>query len=115
MIRAEADQIQVSKSRGVQIQWKDGHRSEYGLKYLRERCPCASCTGAHGHAPEAPAAENSPFPMFKPALKLDGVEPVGRYGLQFEWNDGHSTGIYSFDYLRQICTCADCAAGSQES
>jgi len=99
--------IDVSLSSGVTIDWADGHRSAYRLEYLRERCPCATCTGAHG----TPKPEPSPFQMFAKALKMDAVEPVGRYALRFLWNDGHTTGIYSFEHLRGICPCDACRSG----
>ncbi len=38
------------------------------------------------------------------------AELVGRYAVQIFWNDGHSTGIYTFDYLRSLCSCAECIA-----
>jgi DUF971 family protein len=38
------------------------------------------------------------------------AELVGRYALQIFWNDGHSSGIYAFDYLRRLCPCAECMA-----
>ena len=100
--------IEVSLSSGVQIDWKDGHHSEYGLPYLRDRCPCATCTNAHGDSPPVPP---SPFEMFKKRLQLAGVEPVGRYALRFLWSDGHNTGIYSFEHLRDICPCDACRSG----
>jgi len=46
--------------------------------------------------------------MFKPALKMLGVEPVGNYAIRINWSDGHSSGIYSYDHLRRICQCAEC-------
>jgi DUF971 family protein len=96
--------IDVSLSTGVNIDWTDAHRSEYSLEYLRGRCPCATCANSSGK----PAEPQNPFQMFKKVLKMDAVEPVGRYALQFKWNDGHSSGIYSFDYLRDICPCPQC-------
>ena len=69
----DPEHIAISKSKGIKIDWKDGHRSEYGLQYLRDQCPCATCTNAHG-TPAAPPA--TPFQMFQPALKMLGVEPV---------------------------------------
>ena len=108
MSPADPSNIDVSLSSGVRIDWADGHHSGFALDYLREKCPCAACTtGKHKHA--SPAA---PFQMYRKALKLDGVEPVGRYALQFKWNDGHSSGIYSFEHLREICPCAECSAKS---
>jgi len=46
--------------------------------------------------------------MYKPALKMLSVEPVGGYAIRIAWNDGHSTGIYSFDHFRKICPCDEC-------
>jgi len=89
--------IAVSRSKGITIEWGDGRRSYYDLRYLRDRCPCASCSGTHGKTPQA-----SPFPMFQPALRIVEVEPVGNYALRIRWSDGHSTGIYSYDYLRSL-------------
>ncbi|MGQ9634915.1 MAG: gamma-butyrobetaine hydroxylase-like domain-containing protein [Bryobacteraceae bacterium] len=108
----EVRHIAVSRSRGIRIDWNDGHLSEYSLAWLRDHCPCASCTGAHegGQRQSKP----SPFPIYKPALKLEDVQPVGAYAIQLRWNDGHSTGIYSFDYLREICPCAECRALREE-
>jgi len=100
---AQADpvHIKVSRSRGLTIEWADGRRSEYGLDYLRERCPCATCTGAHGGEP-APKKEENPLQLYRPKLKIEAIEPVGNYAIQIRWNDGHDTGIYTWEYLRSI-------------
>ena len=58
--------------------------------YLRDKCPCATCSGAHGTPPRQPEADN-PFQMYKPALKMLGVEPVGNYAIRINWSDGHNT------------------------
>ncbi len=109
--------IAVSKSKGLAIDWADGHRSEYLNAYLRDACPCASCTGAHGTEPlkssySQPAA--GAFPLYKPRLRMDSIEEVGTYALRIRWNDGHNTGIYSYDHLRAICPCPACAAQRQQ-
>ena len=54
-----------------------------------------------------PEADN-PFQMFKPALKMLSVEPVGNYAIRINWSDGHNTGIYSYEHFRRICQCAEC-------
>jgi DUF971 family protein len=41
-------------------------------------------------------------------LERVSVSPVGNYALQFGWSDGHNTGIYTFDYLRELCPCPQC-------
>ena len=76
--------------------------SEYGLTYLRDKCPCATCTGAHGTPPREPEERAAnPFQMYKPALKMLSVEPVGNYAIRINWSDGHNTGIYSYEHFRR--------------
>ena len=108
----DPEHIAISKSKGIKIDWKDSHHSDYSLGYLRDECPCASCTGSHGTEPQrtnySAPAKADPFQMFKPTIKMTSVEPVGNYAVQIFWNDGHSTGIYSFDHLRKICPCVIC-------
>jgi len=91
------------------VEWSDGHRSVYAYQYLREKCPCATCTDAHGTGAPRTNRVASPLPMFAKALKPEKVELVGRYALHVAWSDGHSTGIYSFDYLRDLCPCRECS------
>ena len=113
-LSTDPEHIAISKSKGIKIDWKDGHHSEYGLDYLRDKCPCATCTGAHGTPPRQPEAEApTAFPMFKPALKMLGVEPVGNYAIRINWSDGHNSGIYSYEHFRAICPCAECRAVEQ--
>lgn len=91
----------VSKSTGIKIDWADGAHSDFPLEFLRERCPCAQCTGAHGTPPQAPDFSN-PLHLYREKLKIVHVEPVGHYAIGIHWNDGHKTGIYSYRLLRQL-------------
>ena len=116
-ITSDPEHIAISKSKGIEIDWKDGHHSSYNTTYLRDWCPCAECTGAHGTEPrekesDKPAPAANPFQMYKPKLKMLNIEQVGSYAIQINWNDGHSAGIYSYDHLRKICPCAECKAGN---
>ena len=61
-LSTDPEHIAISKSKGIKIDWKDGHHSDFGLTYLRDKCPCAACTGAHGTPPRQPEADN-PFQM----------------------------------------------------
>jgi DUF971 family protein len=109
---ADPEHIAISKSKGIEIDWKDGHHSSFPVAYLRDECPCATCTGSHGTEPQKTdySAPATPFQMFKPAIKMLNIEPMGNYALKIYWNDGHSSGIYSYDYLRKICPCPQCGA-----
>ncbi len=100
--------IDISLSQGVDITWGDGHKSHYPLDHLRQNCPCASCRSEeHSSQPSSQLA--SPLPVFKPTARLTNAEAVGRYAVRLLWTDGHSTGLYSFDHLREICPCPECA------
>lgn len=109
-LRADPEHIAISKSKGIEIDWKDGHHSSYSVAYLRDECPCAHCTGAHGTVPQktSHSAPPSPFRMYTAGPKMLDVEPIGNYAVKIYWNDGHSSGLYSYDYLRKICPCAAC-------
>ena len=88
------------------LEWGDGHSGPVALENLREACPCAGCKGEtvllHHYAPP-PRDTGSPGRYL-----LHEVTPVGNYGLKVAWQDGHAEGIYTWDYLRSLCECADC-------
>jgi DUF971 family protein len=48
--------------------------------------------------------------MFKPAARPTQAEGVGKYAIRFKWNDGHDQGIYSWQFLREVCPCEECKA-----
>jgi len=111
--------IAVSKSRGVTVDWADGHKSEYSCEYLRDNCPCAGCTGAHGNAPEPsnysnPNAGANPFQMYQAKLRMKNIEEVGSYAFKIDWSDGHNAGIYSYEHLRRSCPCGECASAREK-
>jgi DUF971 family protein len=104
--------IHVKTGAGVDITWADGHESHFDFPYLRDNCPCATCNDERGK--KQAFAGNTPapsavLPMFKPKPRAQSATQVGNYAIQINFNDGHSTGIFSYDYLRSICPCADCA------
>jgi len=53
--------------------------------------------------------------MYAPPAKPASVHPVGRYALQFNWLDGHTSGIYSWEFLRRHCQCRECTFASAET
>ncbi len=104
--------VHVSKGTGVDVVWSDGHHSHYEFAFLREECPCATCNDARRRKEamaQAGGGSGSVLPLYKPKITARAAKPLGNYALQIEFNDGHSTGIYSYDHLRTICPCADCA------
>jgi DUF971 family protein len=108
--------VHVTSGAGVDVVWSDDHQSHFDFAYLRENCPCATCNderakkAAFAVAPGgAPAAGAAALPMFKPKPRARGAQTVGNYAIRIDFTDGHTTGIYSYDYLRSICPCEACA------
>jgi DUF971 family protein len=106
--------IHVTSGKGVDIAWADGHQSHYEFEMLRDVCPCAGCEEERKRKAVAASGPlpgmGTPLPMFKPKPSARSATPVGNYAIQITFTDGHATGIYSFDYLRQVCPCPECAA-----
>jgi len=84
----------------LELTWDDGHTARFDNDYLRGYCPCAGCQG-HG---------TGEVKFRQPENSVESLEirPVGNYAISIQWSDAHDTGIYRFDFLRQICPCADC-------
>ncbi len=82
------------------IKWDDNSETYIPLEKLRRSCPCATCKGEMdimGQVHKGPAPSLSPE-----SFQLRGLTKVGAYAVQFVWGDGHSTGIYSYDYLAHV-------------
>ncbi|MGH9789035.1 MAG: gamma-butyrobetaine hydroxylase-like domain-containing protein [Candidatus Acidiferrales bacterium] len=108
--------ILLTSGEGVRIEWRDGHRSLYTFPYLRQSCPCATCRDrrAHGASPTQSKVK-SDLPLYEAPARAVQAEPVGNYAVRFTFSDGHATGIYSFEYFREICPCEECTANRKES
>jgi DUF971 family protein len=82
------------------IKWDDGAESFIPLERLRRACPCAGCKGemdVMGNLYKGPD-----IPLTARSVDLVRVDRVGGYALQPVWADGHSSGLFSFDYLRDV-------------
>lgn len=83
----------------LEIQWKDSHHSELSYRLLRQKCPCAHC--------KAERLGTDPFHIlpsgdFFENLHIVDIQRVGRYAVRLVWSDGHRTGIYTFEFLREL-------------
>jgi DUF971 family protein len=84
----------------LMLSWRDGFSATITLQAFRDECPCAVCRGESimGTTYALPGMK-----MFKPGMyELDGINSVGNYAIQAAWKDGHNTGIYSWNMLREI-------------
>jgi DUF971 family protein len=111
-ITPEKVRVLLTEGKGLEIDWVDGHKSAWTFAWLRNACPCATCNDERvqqGRKPGEPKAKPAELlPMYTPPAKPASAHAVGRYALQFNWLDGHSGGIYSWDYLRRHCQCQEC-------
>ncbi|HEY8039240.1 MAG TPA: DUF971 domain-containing protein [Polyangiaceae bacterium] len=87
-------------ARTTEIDWADGHKGIYPHAVLRGYCPCAGC---QGHTGDVRFLETTDAQR-----ELEDIETVGGYALALKWFDGHSSGIYSYKFLRALCQCDAC-------
>jgi DUF971 family protein len=117
MVTPEKVRVLLTEGKGLEIDWADGHRSAWSFAWLREACPCATCIderekeGRKAGQPKPKPA--NPLQMYTPPPKPKSAQAVGRYALQFNWLDGHSSGIYSWEYLRRACQCRECTFAAE--
>ncbi len=81
------------------IEWKDGRRSEFGLADLRRVCPCATCRTDREQQGKNPLRILRSDPS---GIRVVNARLVGTYAIQFDWSDGHNTGIFDFRFLRSL-------------
>lgn len=86
----------IEEAQQLIIEFSDGLKVEYPTPFLRGFCPCAKCQG-HGGGPATWTA--APHPR---AYVVENASPVGTYALCIVWGDGHDTGIYTFEALREM-------------
>jgi DUF971 family protein len=85
--------------REVAIIWDDGRESYYGFESLRAASPSASNQGERDVLGNRYGGDG---PKSFPGVDVVGFDRVGNYAIRFDFSDGHRTGLYSFDYLRQL-------------
>lgn len=91
--------IKQTDKETITITWDDNIVSPFTIQLLRDECPCAECKGEQ-------ILMHQILPVVKPKLpghyELQSIVPVGSYAIQITWGDGHATGLYSWEYLRNL-------------
>ncbi len=92
----------------LQITWNPDHVGDYPFHGLRSQCNCAACVD-----------ENTGVRILDPRTVPDDIavtdmQLVGNYALRIHWSDGHSTGLYTWDYLLSLCPCERCTSGRSD-
>ncbi len=94
--------LDLVKDRGLTIKWTDGSESFYPIAYLRKMSPSAEARELRKKMSENPLTVLPASSFSDKPLTALGAELVGNYAIRIEFSDGHSTGIYSWKYLREI-------------
>jgi|YNPMSStandDraft_1061717.scaffolds.fasta_scaffold00149_7 DUF971 family protein len=83
----------------IETIWSDGFQATIKLEILRDNCPCADCNEERNNKPKSFIALDT----FKPGKYLiKKINVVGNYAISPIWEDGHESGIYPFEFLREL-------------
>lgn len=82
--------------------WSDGATYRILWKTLRERCPCATCRLKRAEPPAPAPLFNIIKPEEAQPIRATAMVPMGNYAYQIDFSDGHNSGIYTLDYLREV-------------
>jgi DUF971 family protein len=83
-----------TQSRILEVRFDDGSRFELSFEYLRVFSPSAEVKGHSGG--------EGTLQIGKEEVGISGIEPVGNYALRLTFDDGHSTGLYSWSLLHEL-------------
>lgn len=98
--------LQRLADESLMIAWSDGQKRRYRCLELRDACPCATCREKRS---QPPAPNLLPVLSLQEAapLRIAGMQPVGQYAYNIAFSDGHDTGIFTFELLRQLGAVAE--------
>lgn len=100
MIDAPTNIRALQAEQVLELTWEDGRVDRLPYRLIRGECPCAVCrdewTGARNFDP-AEVRED---------IRLEGMEGIGSYAVRLAWNDGHSSGLYTWDALAKLAESA---------
>lgn len=94
--------LDLKKDRGLTVQWADGTTSYYSVAYLRKMSPSADMRQLREEMAKNPLTVLPSRPSAAGPLVVLDAELVGNYAIRLRFSDGHETGIYSWQYLREI-------------
>lgn len=105
MIKPKPTNLTLNKRDGyLEITWNVEDRvCQYPLDNLREACPCVECRGGHQYMGPEYAPKNILVLTPKRSYVIQDIQMVGNYALQPIWDDGHDSGIFTWEYLWNLC------------
>ncbi|MEQ8850048.1 DUF971 domain-containing protein [Botrimarina sp.] len=86
----------------VLIEWSDGARRVYTAAGLRAECPCATCRERRSAPPPPPTQLTVLSTAEAQPLTIRAMRPVGSYAYQIVFSDGHDSGLFRLEWLREL-------------
>ena len=102
LVTASPTELKLAAPDRLRIVWSDGQVREYSVRELREQCPCASCRERRMAPPPPPTTLTVLSPAETQPLRIASMSPTGRYAYSIDFSDGHDTGIYTLELLREL-------------
>ncbi len=95
-------QLELVSPELLQIDWSDGQVRQYTVRELREKCPCATCREKRRAPPPPPTELPVLSQVETEPLRITKMEPQGHYAYAIHFSDGHNTGLFTLDSLREL-------------
>jgi len=96
------EHIDLDRKRGLTIRWADGLVTFHTIVQLRRMSPSAEARELRRELEENPLAILPSRAQGAGPIEAEGAELVGNYAIRLRFSDGHSTGIYTWKYLREL-------------
>ena len=93
--------IDLKKDKGLTIEWSEGESTFYPIDYLRKMSPSADTKALREEMQKNPLTVLPSAPNKEPIVAVD-ANLVGNYAIRIIFSDGHDTGIFSWEYLKEI-------------
>ena len=94
--------LELIEPNRLRITWNDGSVRDYAARELRDKCPCATCREERNAPPPSPLQ----LPVISEAqaqpIRIIAMKPVGNYAYSIDFSDGHDTGIFTVESLRNL-------------
>lgn len=101
-MEVQPTQLKLTDDARLRIAWSDGQVREYAVRELRDQCPCATCRERRNAPPAPPTELNVISAAEAQPLRITAMNPVGHYAYGIEFSDGHNTGIFTLESLREL-------------
>tara|TARA_Y100001970_G_scaffold164900_1_gene201495 strand:- start:322 stop:639 length:318 start_codon:yes stop_codon:yes gene_type:complete len=84
----------------IAIKWSDGKENYLDNSTLRQNCPCANCSGEKDVFGNVYIGDKKK--LMETSYQISKITKIGHYAVRIFWMDGHSEGLYTFEFLNRL-------------